>query len=276
MDIEVKPSHYEPSSKYRLLPISLVDPNPKQPRRVFDDGDLKDLTSSILNHGVLQPILVRQAPSGGRWELVAGERRLRASKKAGLTSIPALIEKTHDKDLLALALIENIQRADLNPIEEAEAIDALIREHRLTQEECAERVGKDRTTVANLLRLLNLPDSVKADIECSKLTVAHGKAFLQLNKEELILQVHKTVVAKGLNVKQTNKLCKAFLRPGATASEPRVDHNIDYIAETLRTILQTKVRVTGNASKGRIEVSYFSPSELERILEILKPQNSLI
>ena len=262
------------NARLKWLNLELIDPNPQQPRRVFHEEPLGELVDSVKEHGVIQPVVVRRSQVEGRWELIAGERRLRASKRAGLNQIPAVVDDVADKDLLALALVENIQRADLNPIEEAEAIQHLMDEQAWTHEECARKLGKDRTTVVNSLRLLSLPVEVRSDIEVQKISAAHGKILLQLADPQLILQAHKVVVLKGLSVKQTRKLCQSFERAGAVQA-PKKDNDLEYIAESLRAMLQTKVRLSGTPSKGRIEVSYFSPSELERILELLKPSGSL-
>ena len=253
------------------LSISKIDPNPEQPRKFFDDNALKELADSLKRDGFLQPIVVASGEKKGRYIIIAGERRWRASQLAGFTKVPVLIREVASHDLLRLALIENIQRADLNIIEEAEAYAALIRDHGLTQEQCAEKVGKDRSTVANALRLLNLPNEIRDDIVDSRLTMGHGRALLSLDEKKLMLRARDLVIKKELSVRQTEQLCKNFQKdePRNSGSSSPNDADLNYITESLRGYLQTKVKLAGNTNRGRIEVSYFSAAELERILKIM-------
>jgi len=253
------------------LKIAYVDANPNQPRKIFDNEKLQELSNSIRQDGLLQPIIVGKSEKEGRYIIIAGERRWRASKIAGLEVIPAIVRENVDDDLLRLALIENIQRSDLNVIEEAEAYASLIRDYGLTQEMCASRVGKERSTVANALRLLQLPRLLQDDIMESRMSMGHGKAILSLEDEKLMRRARDMVLKKALSVRQTEQLCKSF-KDGKEASKSESTENEDtadlnYVAESLRGYLHTKVKVSGNAERGKIEISYFSPAEMERIMK---------
>jgi ParB family chromosome partitioning protein len=251
------------------LKLDQISPNPNQPRKVFDEAKLKELADSVRQDGLLQPIVVGPTDEENKYIIIAGERRWRASKIAGLEYIPAVIKEGVDDDLLRLGLIENIQRDDLNIIEEAEAYASLIKDYGLTQEMCASRVGKDRSTVANALRLLQLPRMIQDDIMDSRLTMGHGRAILSLEDQKLMRRARDMVVKKGLSVRQTEQLCKSF-KDGKAATKKGdglKDADLNYIAESLRSHLHTKVKVSGTAAKGKIEISYFSASEMERILK---------
>lgn len=252
------------------LDIATVDPNPQQPRKVFDAAALKELSESLKQDGLLQPIIVTRGEVDGRYVIIAGERRWRASKLAGFESIPAIIKEGVADDLLRLALIENIQRADLNIMEEAEAYASLIKDYGLTQEQCADRVGKDRSTVTNTLRLLVLPREIQDDILDGRLSMGHGRAILSLDDKKLMLRARDIVIKKSLSVRQTEQLCKTFKHPkNAEGRQIKDEADLNYITESLRTYLHTKVRLAGNTSRGKIEISYFSAAELERILRAM-------
>lgn len=255
------------------LAISDVDPNPHQPRKVFDDVALKELSESLKQDGLLQPIVVGKGDVEGRYIIIAGERRWRASKLAGFDSIPAIIKDGVNEDMLRLALIENIQRADLNIIEEAEAYASLIKDYGLTQEQCADRVGKERSTVANALRLLALPREIQDDIMEGRLTMGHGRAILSLEDKKLMLRCRDMVIKKGLSVRQTEQIVKTFRDPkkgvDIAGAGIKDEADLQYITESLRGFLHTKVKLSGNTSRGRIEISYFSAAELERILKAM-------
>ncbi|MEZ4742870.1 MAG: ParB/RepB/Spo0J family partition protein [Bdellovibrionota bacterium] len=251
----------------------LIDPNPQQPRRFFHDKDLQELCDSIKVDGVLQPLIVSKEDTESRYTLIAGERRLRASKMAGLKKVPVIIKNGASDDLLRLALIENIQRADLNVIEEAYAYQSLIADYGLTQEQCAQRLGKERSSIANAIRLLLLPKEVQDDVIESRLTMGHGRALLSLEDKKQILRVRDIILKKNLSVRQTEKLCKTVKSDGDTAlqgSESNVPNpDLEYIADKLRSRFRTKVKLSGTGSRGKIEISYFSVAELERILGII-------
>jgi ParB family chromosome partitioning protein len=260
--------------KFSVVEISTeaIEVNPHQPRRIFKDQELQSLAASIRVDGVIQPVTVTAGSGPGRYTLIAGERRLRASRLAGLDKIPAIIrEPMTDQEQLRVALIENIQRQDLNVLEEAEAYHSLIEDFGLTQEQCAEKVGKDRSTVANILRILQLPKEVRDDLVENRLTMGHGRALLALEDRKLILRARDIIIKKGLNVRQAEQLVKSYKSP-ASPSSGRLGKDVadlEYLAEALRATLKTKVKISGTGGKGKIEVSYFSASELERLLGML-------
>lgn len=260
------------------IPIEDILPDKHQPRRHFDDTQIDELASSIRSKGVIQPILVRR--EGAKYRLIAGERRWRASQRAGLRNIPALVKDVTERQAFELALIENVQREDLNPIEEAEAYQRLIEEFGLTQEGCAERVGKERSSIANSLRLLRLPDKVKASLIEGTLNMGHARALLGLGDEEAIQRAAALVIEKGLSVRQTEQLVRqekkgssgqALKAPKGRAASPE----IRAIEERLQRSLGTKVRLSDRGKgRGKIEIEYFSYEELDRLLEAMSPRAS--
>ena len=261
-------------AKYSVveIPQDQIEVNPHQPRRIFNEAELKALAASIKVDGVIQPVTVTRSVTPGKYMLIAGERRLRASKMAGLEKIPAIIrEPMTDQEQLRVALIENIQRQDLNVVEEAEAYQSLIDDFGLTQEQCAEKVGKERSTVANILRILLLPKEVRDDLVENRLTMGHGRALLSLEDRKLILRARDIIIKKSLNVRQAEQLVKNYksnaANPGGASIKDAAD--LEYLAESLRAALKTKVKISGSGAKGKIEISYFSSSELERLLSML-------
>jgi ParB family chromosome partitioning protein len=261
------------TAKGSIIEISqdAIEVNPHQPRRIFKEEELKALAASIRVDGVIQPVTVTRTQTPGRYLLIAGERRLRASKLAGLSKIPAIVrDPMTEQEQLRVALIENIQRQDLNVLEEAEAYQSLINDFGLTQEQCAEKVGKERSTVANILRILHLPKEVQEDIVEGRLTMGHGRALLSIEDRKLILRARDIVIKKALNVRQTEQLVKNYKNnqqtPGGKMGRDSAD--LDYLADSLRGTLKTKVKISGNAAKGKIEISYFSSAELERLLAV--------
>lgn len=255
------------------LPIDDVKPNPNQPRKLFHEEELSSLSKSIEEHGVMQPIIVSKT-NRNEYLIVAGERRWRASKRAGLKTVPALVKDVTPKDILSLALIENIQRSDLNVIEEAEAYAALIEEFGMTQEECAKKMGKDRASISNTLRLLHLPKEVQDDLFTNKLTMGHGRALAGLQDKNLTIKIRDVIVKKQLNVRQTERLIKKLKTQSESSQQGAIfgsdsNRDLDYLADSLRSHLRTKVRLNGNGARGKIEISYFSASELERLLKII-------
>ena len=260
----------------QILKLRIIDiePNPHQPRKIFNDQKLNELSKSIKEDGIIQPVVVTNGDEKGKYTLIAGERRWRASQLAGLDTIPAILKEGASEDLLRLALIENIQRSDLNVVEEAEAYQSLIKDFGLTQEQCAQKVGKERSTVTNTLRILNLPAEVQDDLMESVLTMGHARALLSLEEKRLILQARDQIIKKNLTVRQAEQLCKRMkatgsLGAGGSKSAVSVDPDLEYISETIRNRLRTKVKLTGSAQKGKIEISYFSAADLERIVETL-------
>ncbi|NRA65769.1 MAG: ParB/RepB/Spo0J family partition protein [Pseudobacteriovorax sp.] len=255
-----------------LVSPNQITPNPKQPRKSFDEQELENLAQSIREDGIVQPLVTYRDDMNDRYIIIAGERRWRASKLAGLEKVPILIKDVSPDEVLRIAIIENVQRSDLNVIEEAEAYAALIKELGLTQEECARQVGKDRSTIANLLRILTLPSVVQKSLENEVLTMGHGRALLGLPDPESIIKAHAIVLKNKLSVRQTELLVKKIKEPtGVVGAQANPD--LEYLADMLRGHLRTKVSLSGNGSRGRIEISYFSASELERILEIIGTSN---
>jgi len=254
------------------LNVADIQANKYQPRKVFDEEGLEELANSIKEKGVLQPIVVRKA-GDDKFELIAGERRLRAAKKAGLAVIPALIKDVSDLESLEIALIENIQRRDLNPIEEAQSYAALVNEFRLTQDDLARRVGRERSTVANMLRLLKLPDAIQKDLAGGVLSMGHARALLALGDHAAQMQVRAEVIAKQLSVRATEALVGRW-KPIAGAKKPEkaskpVDVEMKKASEDLKRKLGAKVSFKGTARKGRLEIEYGSLDELNRILAVL-------
>ena len=257
----------------RRIPLRDIRPNPLQPRATFDPGDLAELESSLKTHGLLQPVVVRNAPSGNGFELVAGERRLRAATRLGWTDIPAIIRQVDDSALLTLALIENLQRADLNPVEEAEGYRKLIDDFGLTQAEVAEAIGKDRSTVANILRLLHLPVSVRKLLQDGGLSVGHARALLGLSDQRAMAELAREIVANGLTVRDVEKRVRGFGTAQSTrkrTTAPTKPAAAAGIEEDLRRFLQTDTALTVDKDgSGSIRIAFYSADDLERILDLV-------
>jgi ParB family chromosome partitioning protein len=272
----------EPRSALRSLPIALIRPNPLQPRKEFGVADLADLEASIRANGLLQPVTVRVAGAG--YELIAGERRFRAVTRIGWTEIPAIVRgaaETNDKAALTLALVENLQRADLNPIAEGEGYQQLISQFALTQQEVADVVGKDRSTVANTLRLLALPAAVRRMVREGDLTIGHARALLSLGDDHRMIELAKAIIAEGLNVREVERrvreagtaraASKGGVSPKAGTVRPP---EVARIEEELRKQLQTAVKINLSAKeKGEIRISFYSADDLERVLDIVLGTN---
>ena len=258
------------------IPIALIQPNPLQPRTVFDSGHLEELANSIETHGIIQPLLVRH--KGTQYELIAGERRLRAAKLAGLLEVPAIVQDYADDRILELALIENIQREDLNPMETAQALDRLHTEMKLSHEEIAARTGKDRTTITNLIRLLRLPQQVQLLVAERRLSMGHARAILGLNDPDLQLQMAEKAAAQGFSVRQVERLIKKMNEPREPSEKPLQDPNIKAAVAELEATLGTRVRIVEKSDdRGKIEIEYYSQAELERIYEwIMSTGNSKV
>ena len=246
------------------IELDKIIPNEYQPRKIFDDGKLRELASSIKEQGVIQPIIVHRAGSG--YQLIAGERRWRASRIAGLRTIPALVKEASKRELLEMALIENIQREDLNPLEAAEAYKRLQDEFKLTQEDLARRVGKERSTVTNFLRILHLPKEVKQDIASGSLSMGHAKALLSLERSRDQVQAAALIAKKGLSVREAEALAARLKRP-PKEKKARLGHDLQAVEEKLKKALGTKVSITSKSKGGRIVIEYYSAEELDRILE---------
>jgi len=253
----------------RAIPVDAIDPNPEQPRRAFDPEQIRSLADSIRRHGVLQPVVVRRA--GERYELVVGERRWRASREAGLATLPAIVADFADRARLEVALVENVQRRDLNPIELAHAFRSLG-EAGATQEEIGQRVGLDRSTIANHLRLLDLSNEMQADVETGRITAGHAKALLQVANPEQRRHLRDRIVSGALSVRAAEELAQASgaTRPRKAATHrPASDPNLQRLIDGLRQRLQTRVRIQGQAARGRIEIEYFGVDDLRRLAGIL-------
>ena len=248
------------------LPIEAVDRSQAQPRKRFDERELGELAASIREHGVVAPILVRR--DGARYRIVAGERRWRAAQRAGLREIPALVREASDREAFELALVENLQRADLNAIEEAEAYEVLTRDHGLTQEAVAGRVGKDRSSVANALRLLKLPPEVRELVRQGRLEMGHARALLPLERADAIRRAASKVVREGLSVRAAEALMRRLLRPGAPrGGGSRESPAVRDLAQRLQRRLGARCRVVPrSAAAGRLEIEYTSLEELDGIL----------
>ncbi|HUJ49619.1 MAG TPA: ParB/RepB/Spo0J family partition protein [Bryobacteraceae bacterium] len=250
------------------IPITQIAPNPLQPRTVFDATRLQELANSIETNGIIQPILVRR--HAGQYELIAGERRLRAAKLAGLSEVPAIVQDFADERVLEIALIENIQREDLNPIETAQALDRLSREMSLSHEEIANRTGKDRTTITNMIRLLRLPGSVQLLVAERRLSMGHARAILGLTSPELQTQVAEKSAAQGFSVRQVERLVKKMNEPREPTEKPLQDPNIRAAVGELENALGTRVRIVEKTDqRGRIEIEYYSQEELQRVYETI-------
>jgi ParB family chromosome partitioning protein len=250
-----------------LVPVETVFRNPRQPRSTLHPEELEELTASVREHGVLQPLIVTVADSAGEYTLIAGERRLQAARLAGLTAVPVLVRQATDQQRLELAIIENVQRSDLSPLEEAEAYRQLAEDFDLSHEEIATRVGKSRVTVTNTLRLLRLPDSVKNALIEDRITEGHGRALLALQTSEAQSAALRTVIAQGLNVRQTEELVrklsgeKPVHRPKLAASPDAVE-----LEQRLQTSLGTKVSLRQRRKGGTLTIHYYSTEELDALL----------
>ncbi len=251
--------------------IDLIRPNRFQPRTTFSEEDLQELADSIKTQGVLQPLLVRKDDTG--YELIAGERRLRSSKRAGLTQVPVMIKRVTDDKLLEMSLVENIQRENLNPIEEAEAYHRLISQLKLTQDQASARVGKSRSAVANFLRLRQLPDQIKASITDSTLSMGHARALLGAETSAQQLAAWRAVITKKLSVRETENLVR---RLKSEKKKPKVSTNrseqiyLTGLAEDLSRHLGTKTLIKKDGRKGKVEIAFYSNDDLERLIDLLK------
>jgi ParB family chromosome partitioning protein len=244
--------------------LDKIIPNEYQPRKLFNDEKLKELAASIREQGVIQPIIVHRNGSG--YQLIAGERRWRASRLAGLKTIPALVKEATKRELLEMALIENIQREDLNALEAAEAYKRLQDEFKLTQEDLAKRVGKERSTVTNFLRLLALPKEVKQELATGALSMGHAKAILSLERARDQVKAAGMIVKKGLSVREAEALAARLKNP-VREKKPRQSSDLKALEEKLKKSLGTKVSIAAKAKGGRIMIDYYSNEELDRILE---------
>jgi len=255
-----------PGEEVAHLPIEQIEPNPLQPRRIFQHERLEELAQSIRANGIIQPLVVRRHAE--RYQLVAGERRWRAAKLAGVARVPAVIQEIPDERLLEITLIENIQREDLNPIETALAFDRLARELHLSHEDIGTRTGKDRSTIANLIRLLHLPDEIQQLISERRLSAGHARCLLSLPNADLQKEVAERSVAQGWSVRQLERLTQKLMedRKPKALEEVQDDPNVKAAIQELERVLGTRVRIVEKAKqKGRIEIEYYSSDDLDRI-----------
>jgi len=268
-------AYVEPKQRVNIVlhvPVENIRPNPHQPRKEFDEERLDELAHSIKQHGLIQPITVRYIGEK-RFELISGERRLRASKLAGLEEIPAYVREVNDKDIISYALIENIQREDLNPIEVALGYQRLIEEAEYTQAEVAERVGKNRTTITNMLRLLNLPAFIQAALRDKKISMGHARALISVEDEEDQQEIFNKVVDKGYSVRKTEKAVRALEEEDKEESENKSTNSrqnafLKKISSRLRRKLSTKVNIKPKKNGGEIRIEYYSDEDLDRLLEL--------
>ena len=257
-------------SPYQQLPIHKVEPNPHQPRQDFDEEELQNLADSITEHGVVQPLTVRET-SAGYYQIIAGERRWRAARLAGLAEIPAVIIEADDKKTMELALIENLQRQDLNPVEEAQGYQVLMDEYGMTQEETAKRVGKSRPTVANALRLMQLCPPVLELLRTGQLSAGHARAVLTLKEPAKQQQAAQKIVALGLSVRQAELLCKTMSK-SPSATQQTITLAVDYVAECEKNLskkLGRGVKIINGKRKGKFELEFYGQEDLQNLLDAL-------
>lgn len=251
------------------LDVNLIKPNPHQPRRRVSQEGLAELAQSIKEKGIIQPLVVSEVDD--QYQLISGERRWRAARLAGLDRVPAIVRAADELDQLELALVENLQREDLNPVEEAYAYQRLISEFGHTQEELARRLGKERSTLANRLRLLKLPESVQQDMAQGRITEGHARALLSLDGTDLLNRLRDEIISQGLSVREAEKRAKQLTRPKRTRQErDKLGGHLPFLEDELRRCLGTKVRISWQGKKGKVEIEYYSQEELDRIIEVLR------
>ena len=250
------------------IEIGLIDRNPDQPRKNFDDDALEELSKSIKTYGVVQPIIVKQ--NGDRYVIIAGERRWRASRLAGLKTIPCIVKDYTEQEISEIAIIENLQREDLNPIESAKAIKNLINQYNLTQDEVADKIGKSRPAVANTLRLLSLPSAIITLVEQNKLTAGHARALLAIDNPSKQKEIAVAIIEKNLTVRDVENIIKNINKP-QSGTEKKVEKSLELkdFENKIKRALSTSVKIKGNDNKGKIVIDYYSSDDLNRIYDIL-------
>ena len=256
-------------SGLKTLPLHKIEPNPDQPRRDFDPEELEELAESIRTHGIIQPLTVREMPNG-YYQIIAGERRWRAARMANISDVPVIVVEADDKKAMELALIENLQRQDLNPVEEALGYQSLIEEYGLTQEEAASRVGKSRPAVANALRLLGLCPEVLELLKAGTISAGHARAVLTLKNEKQQIEAAKKIIALSLPVRQAETLCKNMGKPPAPKKEPVFE--VNYVAECEKSLskhLGRGVKIVNGKRKGRFELEFYGEEDLQKLLDAL-------
>ncbi|BCV23205.1 ParB/RepB/Spo0J family partition protein [Moorella sp. Hama-1] len=262
-------------AKITSIAVDRIEPGKHQPRRDFDDVKMAELAQSIKAHGIIQPIVVK--PAGNeRYEIIAGERRWRACRQAGLQEIPAIIKSLDARTTAEIALVENLQREDLNPLEEAEAYQTLLEDYGLTQEDVAGRVGKSRPVIANALRLLQLPEEIKGMLRENKLSSGHARALLGLKDKKMQVELAKKIVAENLSVRETENIIKKLIGGPTAPKRQRADavnFETHQMEERLQQVLSTRVKLKAGKNSGKIEIYYFGPEDLERIITVLTGEN---
>lgn len=261
-----------PEDRYQEVPLNLLDPNPEQPRHVFHDEQLKELSESIKHNGVIQPIIV--TPRGKRFLVIAGERRWRATKLAGYENIPAVVRKIDTKQLLSLALLENIQRAELNPIEEALAYDRLLETNKMTQEELADTLGKSRVTITNTVRLLRLPSPVKNMIQDGKISFGHARCLVAVEDKDTCLKLAGAVIEKQMSVRELEARIRSERDAKKPAAKKGKNEAVKEAERKLSQSLRWKVSIAGDGKKGKIAIAYGSEEELNKLIQFLSSSSS--
>lgn len=267
---EPAPEPEKPQTGLMEVPIDSIEPNPLQPRTVFEPEALAELAQSIRANGIIQPLIVQR--HNDKYQLVAGERRWKASRMAGLEMVPVVVREFADERLLEVALIENIQREDLNPIEVAHALDRLVKEHHLTHEQVAERTGKDRSTVTNLIRLLKLPINIQLLVAEKKLTMGHARAIVGLPDEETMVEAAQRAADQGMSVRQLERHIQSLVGRHVTGEDKQIDNdaNVTAALREMERILGTRVRIIQQtANRGRVEIEYYSTDDLDRIYNLI-------
>lgn len=249
------------------IEIGLIDRNPDQPRKIFDEEALNELAESIKVHGVIQPIIVKEV--GDRYVIIAGERRYRASRVAGLKTIPCVVKNYTEREISEIAIIENLQREDLNPIESAKAIKNLINQYDLTQDEVADKIGKSRPAVANTLRLLLLPDSIISLVESNKISAGHARTLLSISDSKKQKEIALLIIEKGLTVRDVEKIIKDLNKPVQEKVVIEKSLELKDFENSIKRVFATKVQIKGNDNKGKIVIDYYSKDDLNRIYDIL-------
>ncbi|HVJ08699.1 MAG TPA: ParB/RepB/Spo0J family partition protein [Acidisarcina sp.] len=267
------PAPAQESGKPREIAVELIDKNPFQTRSHFDEQQLAELAASIAATGVVQPVVVRPLPNG-RFQLIAGERRWLASQKAGKSVIPAILRQVSDEQAMEMTIVENLQRADLNPIEQARAYDRLSRDFKMTQEQMAQRTGKDRASVSNFLRLLKLPIEVQVQVEKAELSFGHARTLLALESPEAILKAAKKVTALSMSVRQTESYVQGLLNPekkkdGEGKHDPPLDPNVKEAQDKLQRSLGLKVRIEDKNGRGRVVIEYARLEDFDALMEAI-------
>jgi ParB family chromosome partitioning protein len=263
----------EPTGKPLEIALDLIEPNPNQTRTAFDEAKLAELAQSIAATGVVQPVVVREI-AGGRYQLITGERRWRASRQAGKATVPAIVRQVNDEQAMEMTIVENLQRADLNPMEQARAFERLSREFRLTQEQMAQRTGKDRASVANFLRLLKLPADVQRLVEAGELSFGHARALLGLDSPAMLTSVAATILSKAMSVRQTEAFVQGLLNPEskpkkATPAPQPQDPNVRAAEEQMQRRLGLKVHISDQQGRGVVAIEYSNVDEFDAILGAL-------